>query len=289
MTKFDRKIFHNRDIGYKLCLINHVQNIFDLCKIREKVIRVIPTEYIDKKQTRKIMDFVVECKSGNIYDIECESSSVTDTTLDKTWDYAKSLICRYDNDIYTFIIALAENNRFRKKQIGTTTHKPIILEMKKLNGDEHLNKIKKKLNDNIELTSHDCTIIELIPDMKNTKKTGIIVEELCNIINKGKISIDNRIKLQATMWLNIDCYVKNQDKRQELMEMIDVEKSQESEFFKWQEEYGKLKENEGIEEGIEKGKREIIKEFLKFMDPKEIAEKTNISLSEIKEITEQQP
>ena len=62
-----------------------------------------------------------------------------------------------------------------------------------------------------------------------------------------------------------------------------------SEFFKWQEEYGKLKENEGIEEGIKEGKREIIKEFLKFMDPQEIAEKTNISLSEIKEITEQQP
>ena len=30
-----------------------------------------------------------------------------------------------------------------------------------------------------------------------------------------------------------------------LMEMIDVEKSQDSEFFKWQEEYGKFKEKQG--------------------------------------------
>lgn len=152
MTKFDRKIYHNRDIKYKISLINHVQNIFDLCGIKEKVIRVIPTEYIDKSFSNKRLDFVVECESGNIYDIECESSSVTDSTIEKTWNYVKNLFCKYDNDIYSFIIALNENNTIHEKQIGTTTHNPILIEMKKINGDKHLNNIKKKLNDNKELT-----------------------------------------------------------------------------------------------------------------------------------------
>lgn len=38
-------------------------------------------------------------------------------------------------------------------------------------------------------------------------------------------------------------YIEDSDKKEELMERIDVEKSQDSEFFKWQEEYGKFKEN----------------------------------------------
>ena len=66
-----------------------------------------------------------------------------------------------------------------------------------------------------------------------------------------------------------------------------MKKYQKSEFFKWQEEYGKYREKEGKIEGRIEGKIEIIKELLKSMTPKEIAEKTNISLTEIQKIAEQ--
>ena len=291
MEKFERIIYHNRDKKYKISLINHIQYIFELNGIEEKIIRVIPTEYIDKDYSEKRMDFTVLCESGNIYNIECESHPVNEKTSDKTWNYVKELFQRYDNDIYSLIIALSENNKNPTKIIGTTKHEPIMFEMKKINGDKYLNSIKKKFENNEELTSQDCAIIETIPDMGNTKEPDIIVEELCNIIKEGVINTENRTKLQATMWLNIDYYIKDSEKRKELMEMIDVEKSQDSEFFKWQEEFGTYKENIGIEKGIEKGREEgreeIIKEFLKSMTPTEIAEKTNITLSEIKKIAQQ--
>ena len=283
MTKFRRKIYHNRDIKYKISLINHVQYIFDIYGIDEKIIRVIPTEYINEDFSNRRLDFAVECLSGNIYDIECETLSISDETVTKTWIYAKSLYCRYDNDIYSLIIALAEKNELLEKQIGTTKHIPIYCEMKKLNGNEYLNNIRTKFNNNEELTSHDCSVIENIPDMKNTKKPSLIVEELCNIIKNAKISTNNRIKLQATMWLNIDYYIENTEKREELMEMIDVENSQESEFTKWQEEYGKIKEKNGIKIG----EKNIIKNLLKSMKPHEIATKTGIPITEINKIAKQ--
>ncbi len=62
-----------------------------------------------------------------------------------------------------------------------------------------------------------------------------------------------------------------------------MKKYQKSEFLKWQEEYGKYREKEGKKEG----KIEIIKELLKSMTPKEIAEKTNIPITEIQKIAEQ--
>ena len=66
-----------------------------------------------------------------------------------------------------------------------------------------------------------------------------------------------------------------------------MKKYQKSEFFKWQEEYGKYREKEGRIEGKIEGKIEIIKELLKSMTPKEIAEKTNIPITEIQKIAEQ--
>ncbi|WP_296861035.1 hypothetical protein [uncultured Methanobrevibacter sp.] len=90
-----------------------------------------------------------------------------------------------------------------------------------------------------------------------------------------------------------------------------MKKYQKSEFLKWQEEYGKYREKEGriegkkegriegkkegrIEgkkegriEGKKEGKIEIIKELLKSMTSKEIAEKTNIPITEIQKIAEQ--
>ncbi|WP_407416223.1 hypothetical protein [Methanobrevibacter sp.] len=62
-----------------------------------------------------------------------------------------------------------------------------------------------------------------------------------------------------------------------------MKKSCESEFFKWRE----ANINEGRIQGRIEGKIEIIKELLKSMTPKEIAEKTNISLTEIQKIAEQ--
>ena len=289
MTKFEREIFHNRDKKYKLSLIYHIQYIFELNNIDEKVVGIIPTEYIDAKFSQKRMDFAVECESGNIYDIECETSTVDENTSNKTWNYVKALHWKYENNIYSLIIALSEKNKNPKKQIGTTTHNPILFEIKKLDGNKHLNNIKKKFESEEELTNHDCAIIETIPDMKNTQKIDIIVEELCYIIKYGKINMYNRRILQATMWLNIDYYVKNKEKRKKLMEMIDVEKSLNSEFVEWQKENRKEARKEGMKEGRKEGRnereREIIFSLLNYMKPEEIAKKTGISLKKINRIT----
>ena len=65
--------------------------------------------------------------------------------------------------------------------------------------------------------------------------------------------------IQSVMWLNIDYYVKDENKRKELMEMIKVSESQEQDFFKWQEEFGNSREEIGREEGREEERNEIIK------------------------------
>ena len=84
------------------------------------------------------------------------------------------------------------------------------------------------------------------------------------------------------MELNIVYYIKDCEKRDELMEMIDVEKSQDSEYIKWQEKQKKI----GEKIGEENGKKEIIRKFLESMSPEEISEKIGMSPSEIKKIAQ---
>ena len=87
--------------------------------------------------------------------------------------------------------------------------------------------------------------------------------------------------IQSVMWLNIDYYVKDENKRKELMEMIKVSESQEQDFFKWQEEFGNSREEIGREEGREEERNEIIKKLLRVKTPEEISEILEIPLKEI--------
>ncbi|MBQ9026442.1 MAG: hypothetical protein IJ104_08735 [Methanobrevibacter sp.] len=203
----------------------------------------------------------------------------------------KSLHWKSKNDIYSLIISLYEKNKIPIKLIVTTTHNPILCEMKKFNGDKNLNKIKKKFESNKELTTHDCAIIETIPDMQNSRNPEVIVEKLCHIIHDGKISNENRITIQSTMFLNIDYYVKEENKRKELMEMIDVENSHKSEFMKWQNEFEKkgekICEKRGEKKGELKATTDIVTSMLETLTPKEITKLTKIPLSVINEIAKQ--
>ena len=92
----------------------------------------------------------------------------------------------------------------------------------------------------------------------------------------------------------MDYYVKDEDKRDELMEMIEVKESQDQDFFNWQEEFANHMEEQGIkkgiekgrdegrEEGIEKGRNDIIKKLLETMSPEEVSKTLEIPLNEIK-------
>ena len=95
----------------------------------------------------------------------------------------------------------------------------------------------------------------------------------------------------------MDYYVKDEDKRDELMEMIEVKESQDQDFFNWQEEFANHMEEQGIkkgiekgrdegrEEGIEKGRNDIIKKLLETMSPEEVSKTLEIPLNEIKIVT----
>ena len=88
----------------------------------------------------------------------------------------------------------------------------------------------------------------------------------------------------------MDYYVKDEDKCDELMEMIEVKESQDMDFFKWQEEFANHMEEqgfkkgfkEGFKEGLEMERNDIIKKLLETKSPEEVSKILKIPLNEIK-------
>ena len=92
----------------------------------------------------------------------------------------------------------------------------------------------------------------------------------------------------------MDYYVKDEDKRDELMGMIEVRESQDMDFFKWQEEFAnhmeeqgfkkgfKIGFKEGFKEGLEMERNDIIKKLLETKSPEEVSKTLEIPLNEIK-------
>ena len=93
-------------------------------------------------------------------------------------------------------------------------------------------------------------------------------------------------------------HVKDEDKRDELMEMIEVKESQDMDFFKWQEEFANHMEEQGFKkgfkigfkkgfkigfkEGLEMERNDIIKKLLETKSPEEFSKTLEIPLNEIK-------
>ena len=91
----------------------------------------------------------------------------------------------------------------------------------------------------------------------------------------------------------MDYYVKDEDKRDELMGMIEVRESQDMDFFKWQEEFANHMEEQGFKKGFKKGfkigfkeglemeRNDIIKKLLETKSPEEVSKILKIPLNEI--------
>ena len=126
--------------------------------------------------------------------------------------------------------------------------------------------------------------------MNHNRDVSEIVAEICHLINKAIISEEELIKLRATMFLNIDYYVKDKKIKNELMELINVEEAVMSDFDRlqkyWKDNGRDEGRKEGRKEGKEEGRKEKTIEFVRklseSMSPEEIVNRLDIPLSEVK-------
>ena len=158
----------------------------------------------------------------------------------------------------TVIIALAEGNHqtYYDKEPGII-FVPHIIEIKKYGGEQYLNIFKDKVRDKGIFSDNDCTIFEMLPEMKFDRDMNDVIDETVYVLKDAVIPIGNKNSLITIMNLSIDYYVDDEDHRNELRRLLKMDDVFDSEFDRMM--------DESERNGIEQGKNERMEEVMEYL------------------------
>ena len=268
--------------------LNHILKVLG---IDEEIEDAIPTEYItlNKKENSKILtgllDFAVITKSGKIIIFEFKKNMLRKKDLKQVYDYYRQVYCKEKSDVIAIIIVISKHGKIEEYTELDVTYHPRIIKTKKINKQKDLKIIRDKFNDDITLTSEECSLLIALPLFDLNESEAEIIEEICQYIKFKKHCLPD-YELDGIimgMYLNILEYIdfENQD---ELKEMIEVETRTKGVIASFKEQERKKALNQGINQGINQGKKAIISELLKKHSITAISSLINLSESEIYDI-----
>ena len=210
------------------------------------------------------------------------------------YNYHWNTSCKEKTDnIIAIIIVISKEGKISEFKKLNFTYQPKIIKTKKINKQEDLKVIRNKFENNLRLTSEECSLLIAFPLFDLKESESEIVHEMCKNIkyNKECIQKEELDGVIIGMYLNIIEYIKP-EKQDELKDMIDVNGKIEGEFAKWKKEQRTEAFNqgmtqgkaEGITQGINQGEENIILELLNKFTIEEVSKMINKDEREIQKI-----
>lgn len=278
----------NRDLFIKLSFMYFLNHILKILGINEKIIDIKPTEYItmDKKGKIKIfdnlLDFVAVTKSGIIIIFEFKKDTLRKKDFKQTYDYYRRVYCKEKKDVKTIIITISKGGKLTSYTHFDVTYKPKIIKTKRINQQQNLKVIRNKFKNNRKLTSLQCSLLIALPLFELKESEGEIVREMCEMIKTKKkcIPSDELDGVIMGMHLNILEYIDEND-QEELKEMIDLQATEQGIIQGLIDRGKKLGFDDGMNKGMDNGKREIISNLLANHPLSEVARRLEMGEDEI--------
>jgi hypothetical protein len=264
--------------------LNHILKVLG---IDEEIEDIKPTEYITMERTRdfkildNMLDFVAITKSGKIIIFEFKKNILKKKDLKQVYDYYKQIYCKEKKDIIAIIIVISKEGKITEYSELDVTYHPRIIKTKNINKQKDLKAIRNKFENNIELTSEECSLLIALPIFDLKESESEIVDEMCRRIQEKSNCIpDDELEgIIIGMYLNIIEYIPS-ERQDELLELIEVDEKSEGVIAQFKRECRK----EAKREGKREGKREIITHLLSKNSLSSVAILLDMSESDIMEI-----
>ncbi|AGF57837.1 hypothetical protein B0P06_003854 [Clostridium saccharoperbutylacetonicum] len=231
-----------------------------------KIIAPAETEIKSIDIKTNVMDYLFYTSNGNYLHFEFQTTKKKDD-LSRFLYYDASLYYRNQINITTIVVYSSEiTDAQTHLNCGSIKYDIKSFYMKNLNGDEKLQTIEYKVNNNIELTQQDIITLSFIPLMSSKKSKSEITLESIEIA-KNIQDNDNKNNCLMLLYALFDKFGDDVSKKRfkEVVSMTEV---------------GRMIYEEGVEKGIEKGIEKgtseiLIKQLIKKfkMVPEEYKEK----------------
>lgn len=171
---------------------------------------------------------------------------------------------------------------------------PIVVELKKIDGNKYLNRLREKFNNQVELDHKDCGILVQLPLFKLDVSPEEYIREICENIKEFKnIPEDERYVIIPAMYLNIAHYIEDEFEQEKLLEAINVLKYCENELDRQlrlarEDEARKVTERvteKVTDEVTERVTEDVARNLLRTnQDEKYVHEITGLAMDKIKEL-----
>ena len=234
---------YDKDNRIKIGLINYGNALLSIEGIEEEIEEI---DEISLERNNVKLDFRAKLKSGKILVVKCEKNKIEKETLEKILKYSKEIYYKTRKDVITIIISLFRGkNEYRLNCGYCLKFEPHIFPIKQYDGEGDLEKYKNKVQKEIAFTEGDYNWLISIPEMYFEREISEVVEELCHIIKDGIIPEKYRRKMKTVINLSIDYYIDDEEKKEELKNMLKMDDAFLSEYNILIRDV----KNEGIKEG----------------------------------------
>ena len=239
------------DKGFKIISLYLLNGLLDLMGIKVEIKEFISPYHVNLEGFGLELDLVFLGTDGIIYHIEFQSKMPSKKDLSRFLEYDAAVRKQYPKtEIKSYILLTANiNSKLAKSPLYILKDiTPEYIVLNQFNGDDILNNIKHKINNNINLTEKEQVQLVLIPFSKTSKKLSKQIIKAAKLI--AKTNKEYSEDLARLLMLFSEKFL-NKEEKSELIEVLKMR-------IESVEIYGDKRE----EKGIEKGKLETAKNML---------------------------
>lgn len=223
------------------------------------------------------MDCLVDLNNGESLIMEIQTTKVTEEKLESIIDYILYVKKNHNKNVRFGLIHASNKKNIVEYEFKISEElilKPLVYTFTEEDGDEILNSLKNKIENNEKLTEEDINDLSLI-SLYPTKQTAEILQiETAKLIPKIKNLSKKEIDSIIQMHLILVTKVKSKEIRENIIRCLSMKKKSALQEAKemWIE--------EGIEKGREKGIEEQNKTFIKKLKDKGLSTKEISNLTD---------
>lgn len=182
------------------------------------IAEVLHQDVLSARLKRGIMDLPIKTTDGLCIDYEFHAVPLDEGTVIRNCQYAIDLRAEVDGPVRPHIVSLDENQTpipIVELFPGVYSN-PKVTYLSSIDGEEVLNTINNKLDNQVELDEMDAYYLALMPFFRNKKSREEMLKYMCHFINEIKISEEVKYIIKLVQILSARALLADDEQREYL-------------------------------------------------------------------------
>ena len=225
LIEMNRKIQQPYDKLQKAFTMAFGNETLKFLRIDSEVDQFLSTEIISIDNRSKFVDMLIQTVDDLLIHIEFHSGDIRKSTLYRNNAYSADLANITKKDVISVIISLGEKDKsVLELKMENIHYTPNCKFLREYDGDEILNMLRDKLNNNKKITGEDLFFLVFLPFTSHKRSDKEMAEEMFELTNIVPLTEKQKTDIKKCQKIILEIYFENDDeKMRELDRVINME------------------------------------------------------------------